>query len=189
MTCISAEVYDTFLISFMTQFCVMMRCGSVERRDAFVTHISVMTCIVVFISLVCVCHVCGEKRPCHYTRLCPKPFIVMLCATIVTHNDQHLDVVVMMMLRRRGGGGRRRRIGGRGGRRITLTLPMLRLLSSKAQTRKYFWKPSKPCHVGIHWIALGEYSQMSTHVSGFQSSSSYFASFCIAQISHQQHKG
>ena len=28
-------------------------------------------------------------------------------------------------------------------------------------------KPSKPCHDGIHWIALAEYSQMSTHLSGF----------------------
>ena len=25
------------------------------------------------------------------------------------------------------------------------------------------------CHVGIHWIALAEHSQMSTHVPGFQS--------------------
>ena len=53
---------------------------------------------------------------------------------------------------------------------------MLRLLSSKAQGRKDFWKPSKPCHVGIHWIALAEYSQMSTHVPGFQS---FFIFFCI----------
>ena len=30
-------------------------------------------------------------------------------------------------------------------------------------------KDSKPCHVGIHWIALAEYSGMSTHVLGFQS--------------------
>ena len=29
-----------------------------------------------------------------------------------------------------------------------------------------FWKPSKPCHVGIHWIALAEYSQMSAHGPG-----------------------
>ena len=33
-----------------------------------------------------------------------------------------------------------------------LTLPMLRLLASKAQGCKDFWKPSKPWHVGIHWI-------------------------------------
>ena len=41
-----------------------------------------------------------------------------------------------------------------------LTLPMLRLLSSKAQGRKDFWKTSKPCLVGIHWKAFVEYSQM-----------------------------
>ena len=29
-----------------------------------------------------------------------------------------------------------------------------------------FWKPSKPCHVGIHGIALVEYSLMSTHMPG-----------------------
>ena len=40
---------------------------------------------------------------------------------------------------------------------------ILRPLLSKAQGCKDFWKPSKPCHVGIHWIALTEYSQMSTH--------------------------
>ena len=35
-------------------------------------------------------------------------------------------------------------------------------------------KPSKPCHVGIHWIALLEYSQVNIHVPGFQG-------FCIIQ--------
>ena len=48
---------------------------------------------------------------------------------------------------------------------------MLRQLLSKVQRCKDFSKSSKPCHVGIHWIALAEYSQMSTHVpinfSGF----------------------
>ena len=39
-----------------------------------------------------------------------------------------------------------------------LTLPMLRLLSSKLQGRKKSCKPPKPCHLGIHWIA---------HFSGF----------------------
>ena len=63
---------------------------------------------------------------------------------------------------------------------------MLRLLSSKAHGRKYFWEPSKPCCVGTHWIALAEYYQMSTNVVVFQS---FFASFCIGQISHQQHEG
>ena len=33
------------------------------------------------------------------------------------------------------------------------------------------------CHVGIHWKALAEYSQMSTHVPGFESFFSFFASF------------
>ena len=50
-------------------------------------------------------------------------------------------------------------------------------------------KSPKPCHVGMHWIALTEYSQMSTHVPGFRSFFSFFASFCIDQISHHQQKG
>ena len=66
---------------------------------------------------------------------------------------------------------------------------MLSLLSSNVQGPKDFWKPSKPCHVGIHWIALTEYSQMSTHMPGFQSFLRFFASFCTGQISHQQYKG
>ena len=45
---------------------------------------------------------------------------------------------------------------------------MLRLLSYKAKGCKDFWKPSTPCHVGIHWIALAEYSLMSTHLPGIQ---------------------
>ena len=49
-----------------------------------------------------------------------------------------------------------------------LTLPMLRLLSSKAQGRKVFLKQSKPCNIGIHWIALSKNSQMSTHMPWFQ---------------------
>ena len=43
------------------------------------------------------------------------------------------------------------------------------LCSSKAQGCKYFWKPFKPCHIGIHRKALAEYTQMSTHMPGFQS--------------------
>ena len=35
-----------------------------------------------------------------------------------------------------------------------LTLPMLRLLSTKALEQKKIWKPFKPCHVGIHWSTL-----------------------------------
>ena len=55
------------------------------------------------------------------------------------------------------------------GTRPLLTLLMLRLLLSKAHECKDFWKPSKPCYVGIHWKALVEYSQMSAHVPGSQS--------------------
>ena len=32
---------------------------------------------------------------------------------------------------------------------------------------KIFEKPLKSCHVGTHWIALWDYSQMITHVPGF----------------------
>ena len=59
---------------------------------------------------------------------------------------------------------------------LALTLPMLRLLLSKAQERKDFQKTSKPCHVGVHWKALAEYPQMSTHVTGFRP---FFRVFCI----------
>ena len=69
-----------------------------------------------------------------------------------------------------------------------ITHPMLRLLSSEVQQCKDFWKPSKPCHAGINWRALAQYSQMSTHMPGFQSFfSCFFASFCSGKISHQQH--
>ena len=70
-----------------------------------------------------------------------------------------------------------------------LNLSIMRLLSSKRQGRKDFWKPSKPCHVGSHWITIAEYSQMNTHEPRFQSFFRYFTSFYVAQISHQQHKG
>ena len=59
-----------------------------------------------------------------------------------------------------------------------LTLPIQGLLSSKAQFLKTIY------YVGIHWIALAEYSQMSTHMPGFQIFLRCFASFC--QISHHQ---
>ena len=39
---------------------------------------------------------------------------------------------------------------------------VLNPLNAEAQGRKDFVKPSKPCHVGIHWIAIAEYPQMST---------------------------
>ena len=70
-----------------------------------------------------------------------------------------------------------------------LTLPMLRLRVSTAQGLNHFWKPSKTCHIGIHWTALAEYSQMRGHVPGFQSFIRCLGSICIWQIGHQHHKG
>ena len=61
------------------------------------------------------------------------------------------------------------------------------MVAIKDKRRKYFWKPYKPCRVGIHWISLTEYCQMRTHVPGFLSFLRVFASFCVGQISHQQH--
>ena len=62
------------------------------------------------------------------------------------------------------------------------TLPMLRLLSSNAQERKIFRKPSKSCHVGTHLKALAEYSQMSTHLSRFQSFFGFLHRFVLAKL-------
>ena len=73
-----------------------------------------------------------------------------------------------------------------------LTLPMLRLLKSKAQECKDFSKPPKPCHGGIHYQAMAEYYQMSTHMIWFKSFSVvvvFFALLRTGQISHQQYKG
>ena len=47
---------------------------------------------------------------------------------------------------------------------------MLRLFSSKAKGCKdFFENHPNPVMLNIHWIALVEYSQMSTLVPGFQS--------------------
>ena len=63
-----------------------------------------------------------------------------------------------------------------------LTLPVLRLFSSKKR-RKDFYKPFEPGHVGIHWIAFTEYSQMSTHVLRFQSFFRvFFYHFVLAKL-------
>ena len=59
---------------------------------------------------------------------------------------------------------------------------MLRLLLSKAQGCKDFRKTSEPCYVGIHWKALAEYSQMTTHVPEFRSFFKFFASFCNGKL-------
>ena len=47
---------------------------------------------------------------------------------------------------------------------------------------KIFWKPSKPFHVGIHWLALAEYSQMNTHTPGFQSLFSFLRHIVLAKL-------
>ena len=66
-----------------------------------------------------------------------------------------------------------------------LSLLMLRLLWSRTHGCKEF-KISKPCHVGIHWIALSNFSQMSTHVPGFQL---FFQVFCIILYWPNYHEG
>ena len=43
-------------------------------------------------------------------------------------------------------------------------------------------KPSKPSHVGIHWIALTEYSQMSTHLQGFWSFFRFLHHFVLDKL-------
>ena len=55
-------------------------------------------------------------------------------------------------------------------------IPMVDSLFDHAETTfatwqkdaKFFENNLKPCCVGIHWKALPEYSQMSTHLTGFQ---------------------
>ena len=64
-----------------------------------------------------------------------------------------------------------------------LTLPIICcLLPSKAQGRQDFLKPSEPCHVGIHWKALHEYSQRSTHVPEFSHFSLFLHHFVLAKL-------
>ena len=62
-----------------------------------------------------------------------------------------------------------------------LNHPMLRLLSSKAQAHKDCFKPSKPCHIGIHFIAITEYSQI-THVPVFQSFFRFLHHFVLTKL-------
>ena len=59
---------------------------------------------------------------------------------------------------------------------------MLRLLPAEAQGCQDLWKPFKPCracHVGIHWMALAEFFQLTTHVPGFQSVFMFLHHFAI----------
>ena len=64
---------------------------------------------------------------------------------------------------------------------------MLGLLSPKAQENILFEKTSIPCHVGIHWKAFAEYSQMSTNLPGFRSFSRIFSSVCIDKSSQHEY--
>ena len=41
---------------------------------------------------------------------------------------------------------------------------------------------SQPCHDGIHWIDLAEYSQMSTHVPGVRSFSGFLHHFELTTL-------
>ena len=63
-----------------------------------------------------------------------------------------------------------------------LTLAMRKLLSAKAKGCKDLQKPSKSCHIGIHWIALAEYSQMSTHLPGLSDFSGFLYYFVLAKL-------
>ena len=43
-------------------------------------------------------------------------------------------------------------------------------------------KSTQPCHVGIHWKALTEYVQMSTHLSWFRSFFRFLHHFLLAKL-------
>ena len=45
-----------------------------------------------------------------------------------------------------------------------------------------FLKTFGPYHVGIHWISLAEYSQLSTHVLGFRSFSGFLHLCILAKL-------
>ena len=49
-----------------------------------------------------------------------------------------------------------------------LTLPNTEATFVRGKWKQRSLKPSKPIHFGIHWIALAEYSQMSTICQGFK---------------------
>ena len=55
-------------------------------------------------------------------------------------------------------------------------------ISSKAQECKILEKPLKPCRLGIHLRALAEYSQMSTHLPGFQYFFFFLHLFVLAKL-------
>ena len=50
------------------------------------------------------------------------------------------------------------------------------------RTLEYSWKPSTPYSIGIHLIALAEYSQMGTHLPGFQIFSVFLNHFVLGKL-------
>ena len=60
-------------------------------------------------------------------------------------------------------------------------VPVEATFGQSTRMQRIFEKLSKPGHLGIHWIALTENSQMTTYVPGFHSFLRFFASFCIGQ--------
>ena len=48
--------------------------------------------------------------------------------------------------------------------------------------RKHCWKPYKPCHVGIDWLALMEYSQWVPICQGFNDFSGFLHHFALANL-------
>ena len=60
---------------------------------------------------------------------------------------------------------------------------MLRLFSFKAQGCKDFWKPSKPSHVGIHWITCWVLS-VEYPCQGFSNFSSFLHHFVLANLAN-----
>ena len=75
-------------------------------------------------------------------------------------------------------------VGGEGGREIDINRS-----NAKHKDTNIFGKPSDPCHVGIHWIALAEYSKISTHVPGIQSFSALGVLGVSAQVWVQVQRG
>ena len=72
---------------------------------------------------------------------------------------------------------------------------MVKHLSLSFKVKNYVTPNSSNAEVtfvqntGMQRQKLSEYSQMSTHVPGFEQFFRFFVSFCIGQISHQQQKG
>ena len=100
---------------------------------------------------------------CIYLLTIFKAFLKLQCFNIVTKHERHETSWISMDLELKSTSG-------------PLTLSILWLLLPKAQGCKYFFKSSKPCHVGTHWKALAEHFQISTHLPRV---SMVFQDFCI----------